>query len=61
VLFSTHIMQEVAALCDHVVVVARGRVVAEGSPDALRERTGEASLEEAFIKLIGAATLEALA
>jgi len=60
VLFSTHIMQEVAALCDHVVVVARGRVVAEGSPDALRERTGEASLEEAFIKLIGAATLEAL-
>ncbi len=61
VLFSTHIMQEVAALCDNVVVVARGRVVAEGSPDALRERAGEASLEEAFIKLIGTAALEALA
>jgi sodium transport system ATP-binding protein len=61
VLFSTHIMQEVAALCDHVVIIARGRVVAEGSPDALRERAGEASLEEAFMKLIGAAALGSLA
>jgi len=57
VLFSTHIMQEVAALCDQVVIIARGRVVAEGSPDALRERAGEASLEEAFMKLIGARAL----
>ena len=61
VLFSTHIMQEVAALCDHVVIIARGHVVAEGSPDALRAQAGEASLEEAFMKLIGAAALEALA
>jgi sodium transport system ATP-binding protein len=61
VLFSTHIMQEVAALCDHVVIIARGRVVAEGSPDALREQAGEPSLEEAFMKLIGSAALEALA
>ena len=61
VLFSTHIMQEVAALCDHIVIIARGRVVAEGTPDALRERAGEASLEEAFMKLIGSAALEALA
>ena len=60
VLFSTHIMQEVAALCDHVVIIARGRVVAQGSPDALRELAGEASLEEAFMKLIGAQGLEAL-
>ncbi|HLK70793.1 MAG TPA: ATP-binding cassette domain-containing protein, partial [Steroidobacteraceae bacterium] len=44
VLFSTHIMQEVAALCDHVVIIARGRVVAEGSPDTLREQAHEASL-----------------
>ncbi|HEX4052554.1 MAG TPA: ATP-binding cassette domain-containing protein [Steroidobacteraceae bacterium] len=57
VLFSTHIMQEVAALCDHVVIIARGRVVADGTPDALREQAGETSLEEAFMKLIGVAAL----
>jgi sodium transport system ATP-binding protein len=53
VLFSSHIMQEVAALCDRIVVIARGRVVADESPDALRTQTGEANLEEAFVKLIG--------
>jgi sodium transport system ATP-binding protein len=53
VLFSSHIMQEVAALCDRIVVIARGRVVADESPDALRAQTGEANLEEAFVKLIG--------
>jgi len=53
VLFSSHIMQEVAALCDRIVVIARGRVVAEGSADALRAQTGEANLEDAFVKIIG--------
>lgn len=53
VLFSSHVMQEVAALCDHVVVMAKGKVVAEGTPQELCERTGESSLEEAFIRLIG--------
>jgi sodium transport system ATP-binding protein len=53
VLFSSHIMQEVAILCDRIVVVAAGRVVADESPDALREQTGEANLEDAFVKLIG--------
>ncbi len=53
VLFSSHVMQEVAALCDHVVVMAKGKVVAEGTPQELCDRTGESSLEEAFIKLIG--------
>lgn len=53
VLFSSHIMQEVAALCDRIIVIARGRVVAEGTPDALRAQTGESQLEEAFVKLIG--------
>jgi sodium transport system ATP-binding protein len=57
VLFSTHVMQEVAALCDRVVIIARGRVVAEGTPDELRERAHEQSLEEAFMKLIGTAAL----
>ena len=53
VLFSSHIMQEVAALCDRIVVIAKGRVVADETPDALRAQTGEANLEDAFVKLIG--------
>jgi len=53
VLFSSHIMQEVAALCDRIVVIAKGRVVADESPEALRAQTGEANLEDAFVKLIG--------
>ncbi len=53
VLFSSHIMQEAAALCDHIVVMARGRVVASGSPDELRALTGKESLEDAFVAAIG--------
>jgi sodium transport system ATP-binding protein len=53
VLFSSHIMQEVAALCDRIVVIAHGRVVADESPQALREQTGAANLEDAFVKIIG--------
>lgn len=53
VLFSTHILQEVSAVCDRVVVIARGRVAAEGTPAELVERTGEAHLEDAFVRLIG--------
>jgi sodium transport system ATP-binding protein len=55
VLFSSHIMQEVGALCDRVVVIARGRVVADASPDALRAQTGAATLEDAFVQVIGSA------
>jgi sodium transport system ATP-binding protein len=46
-------MQEVSALCDRIVVVAHGRVVADGAPDQLRERTGRESLEDAFVDLTG--------
>jgi sodium transport system ATP-binding protein len=53
VIFSSHIMQEVAALCDRIVVIAHGRVVAQGTADELRERTGESNLEDAFVQLIG--------
>jgi sodium transport system ATP-binding protein len=55
VLFSSHVMQEVAALCDHIVVIAAGRVVAEGTPDELIESTGSKSLEDAFIVAVGSA------
>jgi len=53
VIFSSHIMQEVAALCDRIVVIAHGRVMAEGSADDLRAQTGEQNLEDAFVKVIG--------
>jgi sodium transport system ATP-binding protein len=53
VLFSSHVMQEVSALCDQIVVFARGRVVSTGTPAELRARTGEDNLENAFVKIIG--------
>lgn len=53
VIFSSHIMQEVAALCDRIVIIAKGRVVAAGSPDELREQFHESNLEDAFVKAIG--------
>ena len=53
VLFSSHVMQEVSALCDSIIVISRGRVVASGTPDELREQTGHQSLEDAFVKLAG--------
>jgi sodium transport system ATP-binding protein len=53
VILSSHIMQEVGALCDHIVVIAKGRVTAQGSPDELRAQTGESNLEDAFVKAIG--------
>ena len=61
VLFSTHIMQEVAALCDRIVIIAAGRVVADGTAAELRELAGEDSLEEAFVKIIGSAAVGELA
>ena len=52
-LFSSHVMQEVAALCDRIVVLAQGRVVAEGTPAELMTQAGAASLEDAFVSLLG--------
>ena len=53
VVLSTHIMQEVAQLCDRIVIIARGQVAAEGTADELLRRSGESNLEDAFVKLIG--------
>jgi sodium transport system ATP-binding protein len=53
VLFSSHVMQEVSALCDTIIVIARGRVVASGAPDELRAQTGHQNLEDAFVALSG--------
>jgi sodium transport system ATP-binding protein len=54
-LLSTHLMQEVAALCDRIVIIAHGRVVADGAADELRALAGEQQLEEAFVKIIAGA------
>jgi len=53
VLFSSHVMQEVAALCDDIIIIAHGRIVARGTPDEIRQQTGETDLEEAFVKAVG--------
>ena len=53
VLFSSHIMQEVSALCDRIVVIAQGKVVADGTPDELRSLAGRDNLEDAFVALSG--------
>ena len=53
ILFSSHVMQEVAALCDDIVIVDQGRVVAAGTPEALRARFGAPTLEDAFVAAIG--------
>jgi sodium transport system ATP-binding protein len=55
VLLSSHFMQEVSALCDRIVVIAAGRVVAEGTPQDLRRAAGQEDLEDAFVCLVGAA------
>jgi sodium transport system ATP-binding protein len=53
VVFSSHIMQEVSALCDRIVIIGRGTVAAEGSAANLLETTGMENLEDAFVAAIG--------
>jgi sodium transport system ATP-binding protein len=52
-LFSSHVMQEVAALCDRIVILGKGRVVAEGTAAELVAKSGASSLEDAFVGLLG--------
>ena len=45
-------MQEVTALCDDIVIIAHGRVVAHGTAEELQERFGQTSLEEIFVETV---------
>jgi len=54
VLFSSHVMQEVANLCDDVIIIGQGRLQFQGTLERLKSDTGQEDLEEAFIRVIGA-------
>ena len=54
VLFSSHVMQEVSALADEIVIIGAGRVVATGTPEAVRQRVASGSLEDAFVAALAA-------
>lgn len=53
ILFSSHVMQEVSALCDHIYIMTEGSLSAAGTPEELCEQAQEKNLEDAFVKLIG--------
>lgn len=59
VLFSSHLMHEVARLCDEIIIIARGRVVAAGTKEQISDIAREDNLEEAFVKLVESAFEEA--
>jgi sodium transport system ATP-binding protein len=52
IVLSSHIMQEVAALCDDIVIMAHGRIVAQGPTEELQARFGNKSLEEIFVESV---------
>jgi sodium transport system ATP-binding protein len=53
VLFSSHVMQEVALLCDRVVIIGHGKVLADATVESIRRRSSAGSLEEAFLQVLG--------
>ncbi len=55
VLLSSHIMQEVSALCDEVIVIAGGKALYQGGLEQLLAHTKESNLEDAFVNMTGAA------
>ena len=53
IVFSSHIMQEVAALCDEIAIISDGNISMTGTLDSLLDNTGQSSLEDAFVSAIG--------
>jgi sodium transport system ATP-binding protein len=56
IIYSTHIMTEAERICDEVAIIERGSVLAQGTVDALRQRAGRGSLEDAFVEVVGGAS-----
>ena len=54
VMLCTHVLGEAERLCDRIAVIQRGKIIALGTPDELRRQTGQGTLEEAFVQLVGA-------
>ncbi|MBL4747861.1 MAG: ATP-binding cassette domain-containing protein [Magnetovibrio sp.] len=52
ILISSHIMSEVATLCDRLVIAAEGRLIAQGTPDELRAQAGAEDLEDVFVRIL---------
>jgi sodium transport system ATP-binding protein len=61
IIVSTHILSEAERLCDRLVFLDRGQVVAEGTPPELRQQAGVDSLEDAFLKMVGREDVELVA
>ena len=53
IILSTHIMQEVTALCDNIIILNKGKMIQSGLEKEILETTGESDIERAFIKLQG--------
>jgi len=53
IIFSSHIMQEVAALCDHIAIIANGEISMSGTVDDIQKETGQTDLEDAFVVAVG--------
>ena len=54
VLFCSHIMAEVEALCDRIIVIGNGSIIASGTPEELRRGTGRSDLEEVYLQTVEA-------
>jgi sodium transport system ATP-binding protein len=53
VVFSSHVLAEVRELCDHIVILSKGRVAAQGSIEAICRAAGTSTLEDAFLTMTG--------
>jgi ABC-type Na+ transport system ATPase subunit NatA len=60
VIVSTHILSEAERLCDRLILLDGGKVIAEGTPASLRERAGKNNLEDAFLALLGREDVEVM-
>jgi ABC-2 type transport system ATP-binding protein len=61
VFYSSHILEVVEQLCDRVVIIHQGKIVADGSVNALKEMTQKPSLEDVFSHITHAQDIKALA